>query len=54
MVPLFLHVPIKDTNECNSNNGGCDHSCINEVGSFHCECNDGYVLDDDGLGCSGI
>ena len=41
-----------DTNECSSNNGGCNQTCINEIGSFHCECDIGYTLDD-GLGCTG-
>ena len=43
-----------DINECDSENGGCDHSCNNEIGSFHCDCNIGYMLEDDGLGCKGM
>ena len=43
---------IVDINECNSNNGGCNQNCINENGSFHCECDIGYTLDDDGLRCT--
>ncbi|XP_022792631.1 uncharacterized protein LOC111331727 [Stylophora pistillata] len=36
-----------DRNECNLNNGGCDKAngrCVNSPGSFHCECNAGYNL----------
>nr|XP_058970077.1 uncharacterized protein LOC131796502 [Pocillopora verrucosa] len=36
-----------DRNECNLNNGGCDRAngrCVNSPGSFHCECNAGYHL----------
>ena len=43
-----------DTNECNTQNGGCNHTCVNEIGSFHCECSTGYTLADDGFGCTGI
>ena len=50
MIFIFL----LDTNECNSNNGGCNQTCVNEMGSFHCECDIGYTLDDDGLGCTGM
>ena len=35
---------IADVNECDLNNGGCDHSCINTVGSYYCECSDGQTL----------
>ncbi|XP_064599431.1 signal peptide, CUB and EGF-like domain-containing protein 2 [Liolophura sinensis] len=33
-----------DTDECASNNGGCEFSCVNEVGSFFCDCFDGFTL----------
>ena len=49
----MLFIFLLDTNECNNNNGGCNQTCINEIGSFHCECDIGYTLDDDGLGCTG-
>ena len=39
-------------NECDLNNGGCDYSCINTVGSYHCECRDGQTLVNDTL-CTG-
>ena len=42
-----------DINECNDgHNGGCDHTCINTIGSYYCECNNGNILDSDGKGCS--
>lgn len=43
-----------DKNECNTNNGGCSHSCVNTEGSFTCECQSGLVLQDDGLTCEGM
>ena len=42
-----------DTNECDTSNGGCAQVCINQVGSYYCQCNNGYTLDDDNHGCSG-
>lgn len=27
--------------------------CVNDVGSFHCECFSGYVLNDDQISCRG-
>ena len=32
----------------------CEHTCTNTVGSFVCSCNDGYVLNSDGLSCNGM
>ncbi|XP_035688970.1 fibropellin-1-like [Branchiostoma floridae] len=31
-----------DINECSSNNGGCDHNCVNTDGSYRCTCRNGY------------
>ena len=43
-----------DIDECLINNGRCDQICSNTDGSFNCSCNDGYILNDDGLTCDGI
>ena len=43
-----------DMDECSINNGGCDEMCTNTNGSYVCSCNDGYILNDDGLTCDGI
>ena len=42
-----------DIDECNNNNGGCSHTCFNTPGSFFCDCNDGYSLDNNEMTCSG-
>ena len=44
---------VLDINECSSENGGCvsPATCHNDVGSFHCECGDGYRLSTNGLAC---
>ena len=45
---------ITDINECTKlDNGGCNHTCVNEIGSYHCECDTGFDLDGDMHGCSG-
>ena len=42
-----------DTNECGNNDGGCNQTCGNTVGSYNCECNEGYNLNSDEHGCDG-
>ncbi|XP_052598322.1 collagen and calcium-binding EGF domain-containing protein 1 isoform X3 [Peromyscus californicus insignis] len=42
-----------DIDECASSNTTlCAHICINTVGSYHCGCREGYVLEDDGKTCT--
>jgi hypothetical protein len=40
-----------DIPECSEVNGGCEHSCEERDGGFHCTCFDGYVLTYDGRTC---
>ena len=42
-----------DIDECGTNNGGCEHSCNNTIGTFECYCDSGYRLEENGLNCSG-
>ena len=49
----YLFLPCSDINECDSNNGGCDHRCVNEPGSFRCECRTGFDLASNGTTCIG-
>ena len=49
-----LMIPFRaETNECATNNGGCEQMCNNTIGSFHCSCRTGYLLDGNGFNCSG-
>ena len=41
-----------DINECEGGHG-CSHICNNEIGSFNCECRNGYTLQADGKTCLG-
>ena len=43
-----------DINECDADNGGCSHDCVNKEGSFECKCNSGFELEDDNKACKGI
>ena len=38
-------------NECALENGGCEHHCTNNGGSFYCSCDAGYRLEPDGKRC---
>ena len=49
----MLMYAFQDVDECERQNGGCEHSCVNEVGSYHCACRDGYTLADDRHMCNG-
>ncbi|KAF0029532.1 hypothetical protein F2P81_018637 [Scophthalmus maximus] len=43
-----------DIDECQENNGGCDHFCRNTVGSFECSCQKGHKLLTDERTCQDI
>ncbi|XP_050713291.1 multiple epidermal growth factor-like domains protein 6 [Eriocheir sinensis] len=43
-----------DRDECQVNNGGCEHSCKNTVGYFMCCCSPGYRLRHDGKSCQDV
>ena len=42
----------RDADECAINNGGCDQLCINQPGTFSCDCLEGERLQRDGRTCS--
>ena len=43
-----------DINECSIGNGGCQQTCINTPGSYHCGCRSNYKLTSDNTTCEGI
>ncbi|MCP9265517.1 Metalloendopeptidase [Dirofilaria immitis] len=47
----FMAYFITDLDECRNNNAGCQQRCTNTIGSYQCECENGYVLADDGHNC---
>ncbi|XP_064618038.1 tolloid-like protein 1 isoform X2 [Liolophura sinensis] len=42
---------IKEYDECKTDAHGCDHFCVNTLGSFTCQCKLGYELHSDGKKC---
>ncbi|KAG8505463.1 Multiple epidermal growth factor-like domains protein 6 [Galemys pyrenaicus] len=42
-----------DVDECQTHNGGCQHSCVNTPGSYLCRCQPGFRLHADGRTCLG-
>lgn len=47
----FAAVFFADLDECAVNNGGCQHDCINTVGSYVCTCHNGFVLHENQRDC---
>ena len=43
-----------DINECSTDNGGCSHNCTNTLGSYQCQCREGFQSRaNDGKDCNG-
>uniref|UniRef100_A0A8C0KET4 Protein CEGP1 n=1 Tax=Canis lupus dingo TaxID=286419 RepID=A0A8C0KET4_CANLU len=40
-----------DVDECLENNGGCQHTCVNVMGSYECRCKEGFFLSDNQHTC---
>lgn len=40
-----------DVDECKFNNGGCQHTCVNTMGSYECRCKEGFFLSDNQHTC---
>ena len=41
-----------DINECRAGTDGCEQTCVNDIGSYHCTCKRKYFLLPDGKSCS--
>ena len=55
MQTILLICHFTDINECADDTlNDCDQICINTNGSYVCECDSGYLLNDDLITCSGI
>ena len=53
LMSITTDIKLLDINECDMNVDGCDQICVNTVGSFLCNCTDGYELNEDGISCNG-
>lgn len=40
-----------DVDECLDNNGGCQQVCVNTMGSYECQCTEGFFLSDNQHTC---
>lgn len=49
----WLSPSLKDIDECELHNGGCEHFCKNTIGSFECNCRKGFKLLSDERSCQG-
>ena len=52
LINLSLHA--KDVNECQDGSSLCTHNCVNNAGSYTCNCRSGYRLHSNGYSCNGI
>ena len=49
-----MYMFLTDIHECSvTANGGCEQVCTNTIGSFFCECTDGFELDENTFNCTG-
>ena len=53
---IIVTLYLADAEDCvdGTSTDRCDQICTNTDGSFVCECNTGYQLDDDLITCSGM
>ena len=50
----ITHIVFLDVNECLvATDNNCSQICVNTIGSFHCQCNSGYILSSDNSTCNG-
>ncbi|KAH8417139.1 hypothetical protein KR222_004379 [Zaprionus bogoriensis] len=47
----FSAVFMKEVDECETQNHGCEHECINTLGGYECSCHIGYELHSDKKHC---
>ena len=50
---IFFIINKTDIDECSLNITRCTQGCHNNVGSYHCICQTGYYLGNDGHACFG-
>ena len=43
-----------DVDECSDGTHDCSQTCTNTIASYTCGCNTGFLLETDGITCSGM
>lgn len=52
---MHITATIADIDECSSSStNGCQDICVNNLGSYTCQCRTGYSLNADGRMCTGV
>ena len=49
-----MHHVYLDVDECVRSKGGCQETCVNIPGSYHCTCPTGFILASDLKHCDGM
>ena len=49
----FVLLFLPDFNECEENNGGCSHTCMDLIGGYKCICPSRFELKSDEKTCQG-
>lgn len=49
--PFLSGSIVTDVDECLDNNGGCQQVCVNTMGSYECQCTEGFFLSDNQHTC---
>ena len=47
-------INFSDTDECLVDIGGCNQTCVNEEGSYHCKCEAGFTVHANEKDCVGM
>ena len=53
LVYIVIIIYYSDINECDWGISGCSQKCFNTVGSYYCDCYNGYLLGSDNHTCIG-
>ena len=53
LICMIYSICYADVDECTDNKHGCEHQCVNNDGSFQCECRNGFMLKKDHKHCDG-
>uniref|UniRef100_A0A672LJJ8 EGF-like domain-containing protein n=1 Tax=Sinocyclocheilus grahami TaxID=75366 RepID=A0A672LJJ8_SINGR len=47
----LIYIKWRYKDECSKDNGGCQHECINTIGSYVCQCRNGFILHENKHDC---
>jgi len=50
----FSAVFMKEVDECETQNHGCEHECINTLGGYECSCRIGFELHSRRICCTSV